>query len=77
MRLLFVFFLCKRHKSVKKTFDMVKKLSIIRSTPSDMKQIWMLSSAGRASPLQGEGRGFDPLSIHHVIRVSRSGSSVG
>ena len=27
---------------------------------------WVLSSAGRASPLQGEGRGFDPLSTHHV-----------
>ncbi len=24
----------------------------------------VLSSAGRASPLQGEGRGFDPLSTH-------------
>ena len=30
----------------------------------------MLSSVGRASPLQGEGRGFEPLSIHHFfIRV--------
>ncbi len=27
---------------------------------------WVLSSAGRASPLQGEGRGFDPLSTHHL-----------
>ncbi len=27
---------------------------------------WALSSAGRASPLQGEGRGFDPLSAHHL-----------
>lgn len=27
---------------------------------------WVLSSAGRASPLQGEGRGFDPLSTHHI-----------
>ena len=26
----------------------------------------MLSSAGRASPLHGGGRGFDPLSIHHL-----------
>ncbi|MEN9596716.1 MAG: hypothetical protein RL236_1150, partial [Pseudomonadota bacterium] len=25
----------------------------------------VLSSAGRASPLQGEGRGFEPLSTHH------------
>jgi hypothetical protein len=28
---------------------------------------WVLSSAGRASPLQGEGRGFDPLSTHHIL----------
>ena len=35
---------------------------------------WVLSSAGRASPLQGEGRGFDPLSTHHKFW---SGSSVG
>ena len=27
----------------------------------------MLSSVGRASPLQGEGRGFEPLSIHHFL----------
>ena len=27
----------------------------------------MLSSVGRASPLQGEGRGFEPLSIHHFF----------
>ena len=26
----------------------------------------MLSSAGRASPLHGGGRGFEPLSIHHL-----------
>jgi hypothetical protein len=26
----------------------------------------MLSSAGRASPLQGEGRRFDPCSIHQI-----------
>ena len=25
---------------------------------------WVLSSAGRAAPLQGVGRGFDPLSTH-------------
>jgi hypothetical protein len=25
----------------------------------------VLSSAGRASPLQGESRGFDSLSTHH------------
>ena len=34
-----------------------------------------LSSAGRASPLQGECRRFDPVSTHQSTR--RSGSSVG
>ena len=29
--------------------------------------IWRLSSAGRASALQAEGRGFDPLSLHHIL----------
>ena len=32
-----------------------------------MLQKRMLSSVGRASPLQGEGRGFEPLSIHHFF----------
>jgi hypothetical protein len=31
----------------------------------------VLSSAGRASPLQGECRGFEPLSTHHSTRVIR------
>ena len=34
----------------------------------------MLSSAGRASPLQGEGRRFDPYSTHHfgvVVQLVR------
>ena len=30
-------------------------------------QAWVLSSAGRASPLQGECRRFDPVSTHHSI----------
>jgi hypothetical protein len=29
--------------------------------------IWRLSSAGRASALQAEGRRFDPVSLHHVV----------
>ena len=28
---------------------------------------WRLSSAGRASALQAEGRGFEPLSLHHFF----------
>ena len=35
----------------------------------------VLSSAGRASPLHGECRGFEPLSTHQEL--SRSGSSAG
>ena len=30
-----------------------------------LKTLWVLSSAGRASPLQGESRRFDPVSTHH------------
>ena len=41
----------------------------------------VLSSAGRASPLQGECRRFDPVSTHQEQRARtgsrRSGSSVG
>ena len=32
----------------------------------DFRPFRVLSSAGRASPLQGEGRGFEPLSTHQV-----------
>ena len=28
---------------------------------------WVLSSAGRASPLQGECRRFDPVSTHQIF----------
>lgn len=27
---------------------------------------WVFSSVGRASPLQGEGRGFKSLNTHHL-----------
>ncbi|MEY4479786.1 MAG: hypothetical protein RLZZ267_464 [Bacillota bacterium] len=30
---------------------------------------WTLSSAGRASALQAEGRRFDPVSVHHYFIV--------
>src|SRR5690554_5290532 len=33
---------------------------------------WVVSSAGRASPLQGEGRGFEPLTTHHRGAVVQS-----
>src|SRR5690606_20740098 len=32
---------------------------------------WTLSSAGRASALQAEGRRFDPVSVHHLISPLR------
>ncbi len=34
-----------------------------------------LSSAGRASALQAEGRGFDPLSLHHICFLNDAGWS--
>ena len=33
-------------------------------------QAWVLSSAGRASPLQGECRRFDPVSTHQLLRLN-------
>src|SRR5574344_184614 len=32
----------------------------------DRVRIWMFSSVGRASPLHGGGRGFEPRSIHQL-----------
>lgn len=32
---------------------------------------WVLRSAGRALPLHGEGRGFDPLSTHHPFETDK------
>lgn len=29
-------------------------------------QLWRISSAGRAAPLQGEGQGFKSLILHHA-----------
>ncbi len=37
---------------------------------------WVFSSAGRASPLQGEGRGFDPLNTHHFLKLDSPEASV-
>ena len=39
------------------------------------KDTWMLSSVGRASPLQGEGRGFESPSIHHFFEKNSWKSS--
>ncbi len=33
--------------------------------------MWVLSSVGRASPLQGEGHWFKPSRTHHLIVVLR------
>jgi hypothetical protein len=35
--------------------------------------MWRISSAGRASALQAEGRRFEPVILHHICR----GSSIG
>src|SRR3954471_19163302 len=32
--------------------------------------IWRISSAGRASALQAEGRRFDPVILHHFILIT-------
>jgi hypothetical protein len=29
--------------------------------------LWVISSVGRASPLQGEGRQFEPVITHHIL----------
>ena len=34
---------------------------------------WMFSSAGRATPLQGVGRRFEPVNIHHFFREAHGG----
>ncbi len=43
--------------------------------------MWVISSAGRAPPLQGGGRQFDPVITHHFyllkVFLMRTGSSVG
>ncbi len=35
--------------------------------------IWRISSAGRASALQAEGRRFEPVILHHICRPSSIG----
>ncbi|VXB84479.1 hypothetical protein BACI9J_30002 [Bacillus altitudinis] len=30
------------------------------------KEFWRISSAGRASALQAEGRRFEPVILHHI-----------
>jgi hypothetical protein len=37
------------------------------SIPIRVTNIWRISSAGRASALQAEGRRFDPVILHHII----------
>ena len=34
---------------------------------------WGGSSVGRAGPLQGSGRGFDSLSLHHIDELRDKG----
>ena len=41
----------------------------VPSSPSHL--IWILSSVGRAAPLQGVGRRFEPVRIHHLWKFGR------
>src|SRR5690554_5408137 len=43
--------------------DSIVKLPIICSAT---QRKWMVSSAGRAPPLQGGGHWFEPSTIHHI-----------
>jgi hypothetical protein len=36
------------------------------SNPVGVTKTWRISSAGRASALQAEGRRFDPVILHHI-----------
>ena len=57
------------------TFDSPSQISIMRVLGQGV-----ISSAGRASALQAEGRRFDPVITHHFITESflpGTGSSVG
>ena len=38
--------------------------------------MWVISSVGRASPLQGEGHWFKPSSDHHIIKPIIENSSL-
>jgi hypothetical protein len=50
-------------------FTEVTGVRVPYGSPSILTKIypWRLSSAGRASALQAEGRRFDPVSLHHFI----------
>ena len=37
-------------------------------TVSKVQEVWVLSSVGRAAPLQGVGREFEPLSTHQKTK---------
>ncbi len=47
----------------KNTISLVDKTNIIMH---NVKIMWVLSSVGRAAPLQGVGQEFEPLSTHHM-----------
>ena len=36
------------------------------------KSIWRISSVGRASALQAEGRRFEPVILHHYADLAQS-----
>ncbi len=47
------------------------------SSPVGVITYWRISSAGRASALQAEGRRFEPVILHHFeLYICRRGSEV-
>ena len=41
------------------------RVTILKFNSQFIWLLWSVSSAGRASALQAEGRGFEPLTLHH------------
>ena len=41
------------------------------SSPVGVIFIWRISSAGRASALQAEGRRFEPVILHHLAGLAQ------
>ena len=59
-------------KSLPTVFDSLGFIPIMRVSAQGV-----VSSAGRASALQAEGRRFDPVTTHHIFVATRTGCSVG
>jgi hypothetical protein len=51
-------------KKTEKTVDLLENQINIRALNSTHMSTWVVSSAGRAAPLQGVGHRFDPCTTH-------------